>query len=111
LQSRDPRRRRETSWAKARVFFAAIRHDSKPRSFVYPVGGTTEQLAEKIDFRALRGEKLSAGAEARIDFANLTARVNSCPDTLLIAERTFSAGCEIVPWHFFALPDEFFRSL
>ena len=44
------------------------------------VSGTTEEAAEKGLRWAEKPENRTAGAEARIDFIALAARLKSCPD-------------------------------
>jgi hypothetical protein len=55
------------------------------------VFGTTEQAAEKLEYLRNGKGKHTSGAEAQVISLALSARVNSCPDTLR-ANRSFSAS-------------------
>jgi len=53
-------------------------------------GSGAEEAAEKWGSESESAERLPSGPEGRIDFAELAARVNSCP----FKTPTFSAACE-----------------
>jgi hypothetical protein len=58
--------------------------------------GTALQAAEKGLLASKLPEEQTAGAEAQIDFAAVTARLKSCPDTKpaeILAGTSFSAAC------------------
>src|ERR1700689_1579935 len=59
------------------------------------VFGTTEEAAEKWGWESESAKRLPSGPKGRIDFAQLAARVNSCP----FKTRTFSIGREVLPFH------------
>jgi NADH-quinone oxidoreductase subunit M len=53
---------------------------------------TASQLAEKGQISSRMIEVLPPGAKARTHFGALSARVNSCPDTKLLLQSSFSAS-------------------
>jgi hypothetical protein len=66
----------------------------KPLSLHACCNGPAGQAAEKWRANCESLEKLSSGPKGQVDFAQLAARVNSCP----FKTPSFSAACEAVPW-------------
>jgi hypothetical protein len=60
----------------------SVRQGLKPCSFCW-LFGTNEQLAEKGSTGGRIREKPTAGANACVDLAAFSARLKSCPDSLL----------------------------
>jgi hypothetical protein len=55
--------------------------------------GTTEQLAEKVQYSGKIDEEHTSEAKARVDSVDVIAGMNPWPT----ARMSFSASCEVVP--------------